>query len=367
MNYNHSNNLSEQNLIYMDLALKHIQAGAEPTVEEMAALRKLAVLYKRAPSMDTEALIRLWLQGPDASANVVNVSESDLLSVQTRVMEGMQNQLNELKDMVGKTVKTELTINIDGTVKNLGTGYRHPVFEDVLMSAALRENVFLVGPAGSGKTYIAEQVAKALDLPFYEYGAISMEHKFEGFIDAHGNYVETMLYKAFKNGGLVLFDEMDASNPNALLCLNAMLANDVASFPCGMVEKHPDFVVIATGNTVGHGANAQYVGRNPMDGATLDRYINIPMDYDEELELALAGNDAWVNYVQAIRAAAIEHKMRHIVSQRASIKGAKLLAAGMSLEKVKAYVIFNKGFNDTDIEKIEASEQVRNATRALAA
>jgi cobaltochelatase CobS len=367
MNYNHSNNLSAQNLSVLSDALSGVALGLEPNAHQLAALRKLAVLYKRAPSMDTDALIRLWLDGPDASANVVSVSESDLLSVQTRVMEGMQSELNELKELVGKTVKTELTINIDGTVKNLGSGHRHPVFEDVLTSAALRENVYLVGPAGSGKTYIAEQVAKALDLPFYEYGAISMEHKFEGFIDAHGNYVETMLYKAFKDGGLVLFDEMDASNPNALLCLNAMLANDVASFPCGMVEKHPDFVVIATGNTVGHGANAQYVGRNPMDGATLDRYINIPMDYDQDLERALAGNDAWVDYVQAIRAAAIDHKMRYIVSQRASIKGAKLLAAGMSLEKVKAYVIFNKGFNETDIEKIESSEQVQSATRALAA
>ena len=153
-------------------------------------------------------------------------------------------------------------------------------------------------------------------------------------------------------------DEMDASSSNALLALNAALANEFASFPLGndgeggMIEKHPDFVVIASANTFGHGASAQYVGRNPMDMATLDRFCNITMGYDESLERAITGNDTWVDYVQAVRHAVAHHKMRYIVSPRASVKGAKLLAAGVSPQRVAAQTIWNKGFSETDKQKI---------------
>lgn len=71
----------------------------------------------------------------------------------------------------------------------------------------------MVGPAGSGKTTIASQVAQALGLDFYCYGAISQAFEFLGYYDANGKYVETDFYRAFKHGGLVLMDEMDASTP----------------------------------------------------------------------------------------------------------------------------------------------------------
>ena len=119
-----------------------------------------------------------------------------------------------------------------------------------------------------------------------------------------------------------------------------------------MVRTHPDFVVIASANTFGHGASAQYVGRNPMDMATLDRFCNVTMGYDESLERAIAGNDAWVDYVQAVRHAVAHHKMRYVVSPRASVKGAKLLAAGMDAAKVASVTIWNKGFSETDKQKI---------------
>ena len=35
-------------------------------------------------------------------------------------------------------------------------------------------------------------------------------------------------------------------------------------------------------NTKGNGANSTYCGRNAIDGATLDRFVTIQFDYDEE-------------------------------------------------------------------------------------
>ena len=89
-----------------------------------------------------------------------------------------------------------------------------------------------------------------------------------------------------------------------------------------------------------------------MDMATLDRFSNILMGYDEDLERSVAGNDLWVDYVQAARRAVEHHKMRHVISPRASIKGAKMLAAGQAFSKVADKLIWNKGFSATDKQKI---------------
>jgi len=66
---------------------------------------------------------------------------------------------------------------------------------------------------------------------------------------------------------LFLFDEIDASLPNAVLAFNAALANGYADFPDGMVKRHPRFACIAAANTFGMGADRIYVGRNQLDGA----------------------------------------------------------------------------------------------------
>src|SRR5262249_41177293 len=53
----------------------------------------------------------------------------------------------------------------DGKVRKI-EGKTHAAFEKVLKLASRRKNVLLVGPSGCGKTHLAEQVAKALSLPF---------------------------------------------------------------------------------------------------------------------------------------------------------------------------------------------------------
>src|SRR5690606_7558053 len=99
-------------------------------------------------------------------------------------------------------------------------------------------NVWLAGPAGSGKTTAAEQVAKALKLKFYFNGAIDTEYKLSGFVDAHGRIVSTAFREAYTNGGVYLFDEVDASLPSATLAFNAALANGQCDFP-GSKEPTP--------------------------------------------------------------------------------------------------------------------------------
>jgi len=192
----------------------------------------------------------------------------------------------------------------------------HEKFEEVLNLVHLDEPVMLVGPAGSGKNHVVFQIAQALGKKMYYTNNASNEFKLTGFIDAGGNYQETQFYKAFKNGGLFMLDEIDNSDSSALIVINSALANGYMAFPHATINKHPDFRIIAAANTWGKGSDLQYVGRNILDGATLDRFDNIFFDYDQKLEKALYPSQAILEFMWTLRIAVEEIKMLHIVSTR---------------------------------------------------
>jgi MoxR-like ATPase len=223
----------------------------------------------------------------------------------------------------------------------------HPALERVVTWLSTRSNVYLVGPAGSGKTTLAEQAAEALDLPFYSSGAVMASYELLGFRDAHGQYTPSPLRTCYENGGVFLLDELDACSAKALICFNQLLANGSFTFPDGMIQRHADFVVIGGGNTVGTGATRQYIGRNPLDGASLDRFVQIEITYDEPLEYRLAkaefsangGTDInllqrWITVVQSVRTQLAGMKSTAIVSPRASMFGARGLAKGLAIDSM---------------------------------
>ena len=255
---------------------------------------------------------------------------------------------------VAKQTRTIEVKRIDLTTVNVGV--QHNMFESLLTLATIRENVMLVGGAGSGKTTTCHNIARDLNIEFYaqSVGGQTTKSDLIGYMDAKGAYSETILYKAYKNGGFYLLDEIDAGNANVLTSINSLLANGSYRFPNGEnVTKHPDFICMAAGNTTGHGANRKYVGRNQQDGASLDRFLYVAHDYDETLERAIAGNDEWTKKVQAYRHAAEDLKMTCIISPRASIKGAKLLGVGYKLADVEQMAIW-KGMDTSEVSKIKA-------------
>jgi len=225
-------------------------------------------------------------------------------------------------------------------------GVQHKEFENILKLVSMRMDVFLVGPAGSGKTTCCESVAKALDLPFFvqPVGLQTTKSDLLGFMNANGIYVPSLLRKAYENGGVYLMDEIDAGNANVLTVINAMMSNGVAGFPDQMVARHPDFVFIAAGNTYGKGSDRQYVGRNPIDAATLDRFVIIDFEYDEAFEKALGCDDEWTAKIQVIRTIVSDLKERVIVSPRATIKGGILRKAGYKDDALLEMLVF-RGVN----------------------
>lgn len=233
---------------------------------------------------------------------------------------------------------------------------------------------FLVGPPGTGKSTVASRVAKALNLPFYPV-SISMqtsESRLLGYIDANGKPVRTALREAVEHGGLFLCDEIDNGNSNVLAVLNSILANDVVGFPDAVVEKHPNFRFLATGNTWGTGANAQFVGRQQLDAATLDRFAMFWLGVDRRLDYLACGLPApkpraselvyhfdpaagtvcavergvrWVAHVHAVQDAIEKQSVRVVVSRRAMQYGVRLLDAGLTWDSVER-MLLKKGLAD---------------------
>lgn len=205
------------------------------------------------------------------------------------------------------------------------TGFTHHEFETILKLVAADIPVFLTGPAGCGKNVICKQVAEALGKEFYFSNAVTQEYKITGFIDANGKYQETQFYKAFTQGGVFMLDEMDASTPEVLVILNAAIANRYFDFPVGRVEAHPDFRIVAAGNTYGTGADIEYTGRFQLDASSLDRFAIIEVSYDHDIELAIAGGDKEIiQFVHAFREALSAADIKFTVSYRAIERLVKL-------------------------------------------
>lgn len=243
----------------------------------------------------------------------------------------------------------EVTIKV-GTLPAVAIGIAHKALPEALRVLAARlggdtgkrNNLLLVGPSGSGKTVLTKQLARAMGLPYYYTGAIASQYALLGHTTATGDVVRTPFRDAFEKGGLFTWDELDASDPRALVAFNAAIDNGVCAFPDLVLTAHPDFVVVATANTWGTGATAEYVGRNRLDAATLDRYVPLYLDYDEKLEAALVGEAGaeWCKFVQRARGNARKHGIRMIISPRKTIQGALLIAAGESLAATKERVLF---------------------------
>ena len=231
---------------------------------------------------------------------------------------------------------------------------KHKRFESAKTALSLGHHLYLVGPAGCGKSTMSKQLAGELGL---EYSFMSLceettKTDIVGYKSPHdGLVVKTPFRERYENGGVIFLDEYDASNPNIVILLNAALSDDYGYFPDGNVRKHPDFRCVAAGNTIGSGANRLYMGRSPVDGAAKDRFVFISMDYDEALERSLTDNQPWVTDILSIRKAIQDLGISHIVSPRATIQGAQALNAGIEYQEVLDMYVW-KGLDQATIMKI---------------
>jgi MoxR-like ATPase len=214
------------------------------------------------------------------------------------------NLSSELKELIGQTKTTIIEIN---EVKVSSTsGQRGRRLEDVLLSdLEAQNNVYLYGEAGTGKTFIAGEIAKKVN-----YKLITLNcNQFTSPLDIVGGqtiegYKEGRLTEAWGNidlgtnplgepyvGALLLLDELPKIDPNTAGILNdglAKIKDGVKKYEDGkgktvfipptimngngqLIEKKKIYV-IATGNSLLNEANKDYEANFKQDLSLQDRF-----------------------------------------------------------------------------------------------
>lgn len=222
-----------------------------------------------------------------------------------------------------------------------------PELVTAIKRAGIGLHLMLVGPAGSGKTYLAGQVAEALGRRFASISCTAgmSESKLEGWLvpEAGGAfaYLPSDFVQMYEEGGVFLFDEGDAADANTLLVVNQALSNGGFHLPQRKgntyVKRHENFVCIMACNTYGTGANMQYAGRARLDEATLDRFRMgmIYVGYDAGLEKALADPQV-LQWALRVRRGIDSAKLQRVMSTRAILDASKALRAGvMTMQEIQ--------------------------------
>ena len=299
-------------------------AVADVPAEEPAAQEAEEIIEE--PAIEQHAAHEVVTPQP-APTPAASVPEADALTsaftaltplfagVQKNVTDAVMMTLQPIIDSLKKQAATQVQhiqiTNSDGQTHQLDEVVCED-FEEILTYVSKGAPVYLYGAAGCGKSHTARQLADALGLPFYESMQVMFAHDVKGYGDAGGNYQATPFFKAFTEGGVFFLDEVDASAPEALVVLNTAIANRRFDFPIvGNVTAHPNFRVVAAGNTAMTGADLEYVARSVQDAATENRFSFFEMHYDRRVELPVCagGDEVLMNFItdlrQAIRSANI--------------------------------------------------------------
>lgn len=308
-----------------------------------------------------EAHIKSLTKQLEQVKNVSNSPEMNLTKqLENLVGQAMQG-LNSLKEVypqkhIIKIADFETTI--DGAV--------HEKFDDILGFLLAKRNVYLHGPAGTGKSHIGKQIADALGLKFYFVNAVQTAYDLTGFNDANSHFEETEFYKAFVYGGVLMVDELDASVPEALITMNSALAQKSFNFPNGNKKAHKDFKVIASGNTIGNGGDNQYNARYQIDKSSMDRFDFIDIYYSPAVEYSIVnGNEELLAFMRDLRKTAENTEIDLLVTYRA-LEGVATMESVLSLDKVLSSCVV-KGMEKEDLKMLIRNLSVSSDNKYLKA
>lgn len=228
------------------------------------------------------------------------VAEYQVEKARKQAEEDARKQAEELE----KSGKTLIALS-DGSKVEV-TGKVHPAFREVLEDLKEFKCVYLHGEAGTGKSFMARQLAEALGVECYISSQSTLKYDLLGTYNAKGEHIYTAFTRAALNGGVWLWDEYDRSSPDSCTAINDALANGRVDIPgVGMVELHKDFYCIAAGNTCGFGGSSKYTAAQQQDFASLTRFLSkIYIGYCREMDMIVTNNDSSLcDFVESVRKA----------------------------------------------------------------
>ena len=344
----------------------HIESYYQQKPAAMAEYRRLLQVFESSQGQGNSAeLEKLKL---DLKAKEIRVSEqaariAELSAKQGQAPSGQVEQLKAMIDTMAKLQGNRVEIVTNGRTTKIMEKILHENFPKIVKLVGEKKRaVYMYGPAGTGKSQLAADVAEALGLDFYPASTLTQEYKLSGYKDASGHYHETNFFRAFVKGGLFFLDEMDSSASEVLVGINGALANGYYDFPNGTEYAHPNFRVIAAGNTIGRGGNEMYTGRQALDLSTLDRFLGVELDYSPLIDNAVAmGESELVEFAQAVREAAKTSGIMVLMSYR-SISQIADLKEDFELVEV-LQMAFIKGVASDDIRMLARNMNIDSTNK----
>lgn len=237
----------------------------------------------------------------NSSSQIVEKRAEELAKIVKEKKKAVRDLLSDIKgELIAEISRGRTEIIVNNTSSIEVEHLSHPKYEAVIKTLLLTKKAMLVGPAGTGKTYMVEDASKKLNLPFYKYSCSrdSSVHDLLGYKQPRSEeYLETTFLKAYENGGIFLVDEYDAMSGDMALFFNGVADNSkFISIPHRddnpTAKKHKDFYLVMCGNTWGKGST-DYSGRDFQDLALMDRFrfSRHHIGYHLELEKSFAGTE----------------------------------------------------------------------------
>lgn len=236
-----------------------------------------------------------------ATSSGADIDEEEVRRIVREEIETDKISLNDLDETVKSLLKaqpTNVTLNIQqgATTKvvkrTLDLSVTRPLIQKVLSDILARNNVYLYGGAGTGKTYSARTISKLLD-----WNLITVNcNQFTSALELIGGqtidgYQEGKVIRAFGNinedgtpmgkGCILLLDELPKIDPNTAGILNSVLAS-VGEYQNGEpttiqnakgdVIQRGKIFIMATGNSLLNTKDAEYEANFKQDLSLQDRF-----------------------------------------------------------------------------------------------
>jgi len=234
----------------------------------------------------------------------------------------------ELKNKLTGSVKVTLNLTTNNLKASITSGLTEseindPLFQKLISDVLAKNNVYLFGAAGTGKTFTSEKVAKFLDWTFVEVNC----NQFTSPLDLVGGqtidgYQKGKLEIAWSNvdengktlnGAVLCLDELPKLDPNTAGLLNSALAKIKLDNPTirngrGQAIARAKIFIIGTGNTRLNETNLEYEANFKQDLSLQDRFVGscYEVSFNYKLEYTEIMNDFLFIWIYMI-------KMREII------------------------------------------------------